>query len=881
MAQQRFSLKNNSIIEKLKKLAPGKKQLDSSKETAEINAEKSPEEQAEITEIESVLQNLDTSFKRVADIPDSVKREYKLLKEAKRLDMPEASYRRLFENYYAARFAQTTKYSWLRPVEFLDQRLGDFVKWCENISLYSLATVIGQFTLLAAMGAYFMEAPQRKQEMLDGARQELRNQKSVQYSESRIEAMETLNKNCESILGEQAPNADLEGVKLNNCYKFQLGLATFAQWPPQFYRYEGFNLSQMNLAGANLKGANLEGANLEGANLEGANLERANLRGANLKGANLKGAVLRAANLEKANLEEANLDGSRMSRIYLRGANLTKASISNARLLWSDLQGAKLNLANLTESNLNRANLQGADLYKANLKGASLRYADLRNGTIIIGADFDRADLKRAKFWSSNQVKRGYNWDKALKDKDWEAKIAKPSADKYKVGYLIPSDASIYKLYQQGMENFAKENPQVEIIPLKTGETIEEEKQGIKQLLAQDVDVILLRPLDPEKSLPAIQESYIAGALPINVGDCLSKEGEKVVLACYQSDSFKMGYDLGKYMANWAKQKLPGQQLNIGMVDGADSSRVYPYLQGFMAGMRDSGVSWNQTASTDAQENKDLPKVKEMLKANPNINILWGGSQTTTLLALDAVKESKLENKVYVFGIVPLTRRLANMLLDPNEPLQSIIDESPAYVGYKGTQHALEIIQGKASKEYDRITYQHRLLTQSDRQTVQKLASESLDLKNNNLKPAKELSKEPIIPSEIPSSLNSSIASPVPAITDKKEIDKLQEELQKLIVQNFQTSITTQENQTPVTYKDNLLYRVLINNKAEIVSYEPVDKLALDFVETTPLPKLSLKDKKTSQPPKEISGPVAEFKVMIAPNGTVEVRWGESFIQNE
>ena len=878
MPNMRFSLKNAAIKQHLQRMTLAKKQTNNQTETT---AETTPEEQAEISELESVLQNLDASFKRVAKIADPVKQEYKLLQEAKRLDMPAESYRRMYETYYLERLPNQTKHKWLNPFKFLDQRLGDFVKWCENISLYSLATLIGQFTLLAAMGAYFLEAPQRRQELLDSAREEIRNQKGVEYSESRIEALETLNKYCESLLGEQAPNANLEGVKLNQCYKFQLALATFAKWPPQFYRYEGMNLSQMNLAGANLQGANLQGANLEGTNLEGANLERANLKGANLKGANLKGAVLRAASLEEANLEEANLDSTRMSRVYLRGANLKKASITGARLLWADLQGANLTLANFTESNLNRANIQGADLYKANFKGASLRYADLRNGTIIIGADFERANLKRAKFWSADQVKRAYNWEKAFKDDDWEAKIAKPGTDKYKVGLLIPNVSVIYKLYQQGMESAAKENPQIEIIPIKTGDTLEEEAQGIKQLLAEDVDVILLRPLDPEESIPALQRAYIAGVLPINIGSCLSKEGEKVAFACYESNSFKMGYDLGKYMGTWAKKNRPGQQLNVGLVDGADSSSLYPYFQGFRAGMKDAGVSWNQTASTNAQTEEDLPKVKEMLKAHPDINILWAGAPVNTWMSVQAVEDLKLGNKVSVFGIIPLTRMWANALLSPNHPLQSIVDESPAYVGYKATLHGIGVLQGKTSREYLYTAYQHRLLTQNDSKTINQLLSQTLDLEKNELKPPLELKKDAGIPSEIASSLNTSIASPLPAITDKATIEKLQEDLQKLIVQNSQTSANTEDKQTPATFSDTLVYRVLVTKKVEIVSYEPIGKLSVDFVEKTPLPKLSVKEKETNQPPKEIKEPVAEYKVLIAPNGTVEVKWGESFIQDE
>jgi uncharacterized protein YjbI with pentapeptide repeats/ABC-type sugar transport system substrate-binding protein len=834
-------------------------------------------EKGDITEIENVLIILEDSFRTVAAFEDSVEQEYELIKEAKRLDIPLESYRRMFETYQSNRAAKTFNSPLLKPIKLFDRRLGDIVKWCENLSIYSLATVIGQFTLLAAMGAYFLEGPQRQQQAIGAAREEIRDQKDVQYSQSRIDAIQSLNEMCESLLGEQLVKANLEGIQLNKCNKFQLSRETFAQWPPQLFKHEGFNLSQSNLAGANLKGANLEGANLEGANLEGANLEGVNLKGANLKGANLKGANLRIAHLEQADLESANLDGSFMSRINLRDANLTKASIVHAVLLWSNLAGAKLIQVNLEHTNLSRSNLQGAILYKANLKGALLRYADLRNGTIMIGAELEDADLKRAKFWSADQLERAYNWEKATKDSNWEAKIANPGMDTYKIGFLIPNDASSHKLYQQGIEKYAKEHQNIEVIPLKTGDSPQAEAEGIRQLLAQDVDAIVLRPRDLQKSATAIFSAYISGVVTINVGDCLPPEAQNVVFACYESDSSKMGYDIGKYMGSWAKKELTGQVVNIGFVDGADSTRYFPYLQGFLAGIKDTGIRWNYTASTNAKSPEDLEKVKAMLRNNPNINVLWGVNQTTTTLAIRAVKELGLSEKVNVFGIVPLTRNFANQLLNPKEPLQSIVDQSPSNVGYEATKHAIAVIEGKVKREYDYKPLPHHLFTQSDQKPVRKLLDSTLDLENNNLKPARLLKNlPPHILSEVPSSLDFTKALMLPAITDKETLDQLQGQLQKKTAQNWQTLVNSKANQTVVSLTDNLVYRVLVKKNGTVTSAEGLDELSRSLLKTTPLANL-LSQQATNLSNQEIQ-PVAELQVVFFPNGVVEVKWGKIFV---
>lgn len=127
----------------------------------------------------------------------------------------------------------------------------------------------------------------------------------------------------------------------------------------------------------------------------------------------------------------------------------------------------------------------------------------------------------------------------------------------------------------------------------------------------------------------------------------------------------------------------------------------------------------------------------------------------------------------------------------------------------------------------------------------------------------------------------------LPAITNKAAIEKLQEEFQKLLLQNWQTSATKEDEQTSAALKDDLVYRVLVTEKQAIAAYEPVNKPALDLIEKTPLLKLTSKDKEsdTNQLPTEINKainqPVAEFKVTFTSNGKVEVKWGESFLQDE
>lgn len=685
--------------------------------------------EAELLEIESNFIELNTSFESVASCTDPVTREYKIISEAKHLDIPLDSYRRMFEAYQTTVTQSSLVINpALKPVSWLDHRLGDFVDRLKDISIVRLAILIGEATLLLAMLSYVTEAPQRKQQAIEGARNDVLEQGDRPYSSTRLKSLMFLNRECADFPGFAAPNADLAGLQLNYCYRLHITPKSFTRFPPQLYRYQGMSLPHSNLEGANLEGANLKGANLEGANLKGANLEGANLKGANLEGANLEGANLRLAHLQNANLETANLKDGRLSRTHLQGANLKFAQLQNARLVWADLKNANLAETNLAEANLSHANLVGTDLYKANLEKAQLGYADFRDNAILIGTNLKGANLKAAKFSSVQQVERSLNWDKAIKDSHWASEIRNPQQDTFKIGLVKNSRSSVFKAYEQGI----KEAYSDKLIVVRAS-GIKEEESAINDLIDSEVNVIILRPQDPELSAPAIRKAYNSGVVVMTVGDCMNSLISKhYVFGCYESDSFKMGYDSGKALITNFPKRRSNQTANIGLIDGANSSRVYPYFTGFMAALRKSNISWKIVGSTDAQTPQDLSKVKEMLQKNPEINVLWGGSDATTELALAAVQQMGLQKRVLVYGILDLTRDKAEMLLDPDHPLQSLVDEAPRQAAKEAVQDALTILKGQV-RPYKYHVFPHQIIGQDDDQLIQQLLNQ---LEENSQKPA-------------------------------------------------------------------------------------------------------------------------------------------------
>ncbi|HBB33943.1 MAG TPA: LacI family transcriptional regulator [Cyanobacteria bacterium UBA8803] len=689
------------------------------------HGENSLDRESQVPQLASIWEQLNQSFDRVSAITDPIKQEYELAQEARQLDIPLDSYRRMFAAYTQPEKSDGVfHHPWLQCVRAFDLGMGKFVNWLQEVAIVRFAIVIGEATLLLAMLSFFTEAPQRQQQAINEAQEIIRTRIGQKYSQARIEAIMNLNAYCVSLSGMSAPKAALAGIELNKCDRFQFSHKAFAQWPPQFFTYEGINLSHADLAGANLEESNLAGANLAGANLEGANLEGANLAGANLEGANLAGANLQRTNLQGVNFHIAHLQRANLSRANLNRANLLKTDLTDATLLWTTLQNANLYRTNLTRANLSRANFQGADLYKANLQGALLRHADLRGNANLREAQLDSANLRQAKFWAIHQVKRAKHWETALKTKNWETQITQPKAVTVQIGLIVSSEESVFQLYRKGME-LAKAENGIEIVSIQSGSGLQNEKKAIEQLIEVGVDAILLRPEDPKDSVATIRKAYEAGVVVVTVGDCINnRDAPKLVFACYNNNSYQMGYDSGTSLAKWVSQNWRGRDVNVGMVDGAIYDRTYPRVKGFQAALKDSGIRWHEVDSTAAAFRSDLPQVKEMLQTNPSINILWGGSNATTEISVQAVQELGLGGKVFVFGILDLTPDQAQMLLEPKAVLQSIIDQSGQKIGYEATKTSLAVLNGQLS-DYQFHLVPHRAIAPSDPETIRQVLGES------------------------------------------------------------------------------------------------------------------------------------------------------------
>ena len=689
------------------------------------------------------MDKLFQSFEMIAALAEEEVRQEKIRETSNTFGLSEASYRKQFKRYLCSKgYQNKQKYSipsqakygapvnsLFKPVSLLDTKVSDFVDFLQEVSLVKLSAVLGEGALLFAMVSYIVTIPSREQQQVQKAREILLHT-DHKYDESRIAALKVLDKRCAGNPGLVAPNAYLTNLKIVGCYRWSFRLQNLLQW--SFRSWKPTDLSYSMLAGANLSNADLIGANLQGSELQNANLQKVNLKGVNLRGANLTGADLSRANLTGADLSGAILDGANLYGVKASQADFAKASLVNTKAPWSYFDQVNFYRANLNQANFNRADLEDTDFYKVNLEDASLRFTNLQGDTRFFEAQLRGADFWGAQWANIFQIKRGKNWQMTKQTPKWEQKVSLPMLPVLRIGLIKPKEkSSLFEAYELGMRRAA--NRRIDIWGFESEETVVEEATTIDKMIELGMDAIILRPSDRVASLSALRKASEAGLVIITVDSCLGREvAEDLAVACFDTDSEKMGYDSGVYLNRWVQQNLIGRKtpksepVNIALVDGATHDRNYPYLQGMIAAMDKSDVSWNTVASVGVDDLQDIDRVTEILAAYPEIQVIWGGSNLATKVALDAVERLNLGEQISVFGILDLSQDRAKRLLDATNPLQSIIDQSGVQTGQQATQRAIAVLRGEVPGEvYEEHTVEHRLLTQDDAEQVLQLLNEA------------------------------------------------------------------------------------------------------------------------------------------------------------
>lgn len=214
----------------------------------------------------------------------------------------------------------------------------------------------------------------------------------------------------------------------------------------------------------------------------------------------------------------------------------------------------------------------------------------------------------------------------------------------------------------------------------------------IQEAIDMKPDVIALIPADYEKTMEMaekIKENHIKLVL---IDSELQNNVADAVIA---TDNKKAGQTLGEYAA-----KIGGQSPVIGVVSYVKgSSTAIQRESGLRNGLGELENEIREVVFCGSQYSMAYDVTKDLLERRPDINLIIGLNEYSTIGAARAVKDMGFSKQVKIVGFDNSTEEIQFL---ESEHIHGIVVQRPFDMGYLGMKAAADLANGKTvEKETD------------------------------------------------------------------------------------------------------------------------------------------------------------------------------------
>ena len=280
--------------------------------------------------------------------------------------------------------------------------------------------------------------------------------------------------------------------------------------------------------------------------------------------------------------------------------------------------------------------------------------------------------------------------------------VSNAFAAEKKVGISIPEAQNpFYVLLGKSISAGLQEHG-IEPVLLSADADVNEQINNINDLIAAQVNLIIMSPMNLEGPAPAVQAANDAGIPVVMIARRLADQYQHLWEAFVGFDLAKVGSLKGQ----WVVENLePGK---IAMLLGpAGALFSVEQERGFREVAEPAGfeVVWTQN-STQTREN-GLQLAEDALVANPDLIVIYGSNDDLALGAAQAVKAAGLSDQVSVLGTNGIPPAIAAI---HRGDMAATVLLDPVAWGRLGAKTAAEILEGK-KPESQFVEFQSELVT--------------------------------------------------------------------------------------------------------------------------------------------------------------------------
>jgi ribose transport system substrate-binding protein len=207
---------------------------------------------------------------------------------------------------------------------------------------------------------------------------------------------------------------------------------------------------------------------------------------------------------------------------------------------------------------------------------------------------------------------------------------------------------------------------------------------GINDLIQQDVDVLLINPVDSDAIAPAVESANSAG-IPVITLDRASSGGNVVT---YISSNNVEG---GEMAANFIIEEV-GEDANVVQIEGVPgASAANERGEGF-TNIAEDNLNVLDSQSANFNRSEGLSVMENFLQTYPDIQAVFSQNDEMALGALEAIQAAGMEEEIIVVGFDGNEDAITSV---ENGDLDATVAQQPYEMGVLGVEAAYGYYSGE------------------------------------------------------------------------------------------------------------------------------------------------------------------------------------------
>lgn len=148
---------------------------------------------------------------------------------------------------------------------------------------------------------------------------------------------------------------------------------------------------------------------------------------------------------------------------------------------------------------------------------------------------------------------------------------------------------------------------------------VAQQSSQLEDLVTQQVDGIIVSPMDGSAVLPALQKAADAGIPVFLVDQPIAAGNEALYETLIATDNVKAGRDLATYLVT----TMNDPELKVAIIEGAPGSVAGDdRLKGFNEGLASGNITPVASATGEWDNAKALAAMETILQANPDLSLI-------------------------------------------------------------------------------------------------------------------------------------------------------------------------------------------------------------------------------------------------------------------